>query len=936
MDAKLMLALLFVWLSLRSCDIIIEARCIAKDREALLAFKGGLTDDDDDGHGMLSSWEQQKDCCSWYGVQCSNAGYVIGLKLIVDNNGSLRGDHIHISPALLELDHLSYLELSGIGNTSLIPFPNFIGSMKTLRNLTLYSCGLSGTVPEENLGNLTNLVLLDLSYNSLTFENLSWLSRLPSLSDLVLSGNRIHDANWPQKMLMIHSLKLLRLSNCQLNDGESSSKEFLMNSSSTLSTVDLSFNFLTLATLHWLSNIKTLISIDVSRNQLDGLIPDSLIRNLTSLEKLLLSYNKLEGVVVVVPTSLENHSHSNSSSNLITLDLSWNQLRQPLVELIGNLSCNAMEYLYLEHNQLSGPVPEFSSCRRMRELKLGNNKLERLPRSFGRLSQLEFLDISNNSLQGNISKSTFMNLGSLIAIDLSFNDALYISPRWNPPTKLQALLVRYVKLDPQFPTWIQVLRSIVTLDISYTGISDQLPSWIWNFSTNLSNLFISHNKIRGTIPNLLQERLAIIDVGWNLFFGSLPQLNYTKVLKLSHNELSGPITPICNARSLRWLDLSYNKFVGEIPNCWDNMSTDLKVLNLGNNNFSGQIPQSLGLLGSLQTLYLNDNGLSGEFPLALKNCKYLQLIDVGGNKLAGHIPNWIGANYKEMKYLVFRQNGFDGEIPRQVCYLTQIRVLDLSMNNLSGQVPRCLDNITSLVQMTTADDIFTNGIPSPVFVLGSWEGRGYRDYPYILSRSGDRGYSDYPYVSVQWKTNESKYQKTLWLLKLLDLSSNKLNGSIPRELFRLKELVSLNLSRNNLEGKIAQEIGEMAKLESLDVSRNQLGGEMPSRLGQLNFLQVMDVSYNRLTGRIPWSTQLQSFDESVYGGNAGLCGRPLAVVCPMGDGDADGFIMSSSSSSSSFTQDWLISIAVGFIVGFWGLILLKTYIHPSSSRGRLD
>jgi len=51
-----------------------------------------------------------------------------------------------------------------------------------------------------------------------------------------------------------------------------------------------------------------------------------------------------------------------------------------------------------------------------------------------------------------------------------------------------------------------------------------------------------------------------------------------------------------------------------------------------------------------------------------------------------------------------------------------------------------------------------------------------------------------------WKGREREYQSILALVKSIDLSSNKLVGTIPREILKLDGLISLNLSRNLLTG----------------------------------------------------------------------------------------------------------------------------------------
>ena len=83
-------------------------------------------------------------------------------------------------------------------------------------------------------------------------------------------------------------------------------------------------------------------------------------------------------------------------------------------------------------------------------------------------------------------------------------------------------------------------------------------------------------------------------------------------------------------------------------------------------------------------------------------------------------------------------------------------------------------------------------------------------------------------VRLMLKRREYKYDKILGLLKIIDLSSNKLMGKLPDEISSLLQLVGLNVSRNNIVGEIPQTIGQMKQLQSLDLSRNQFSGKIPS------------------------------------------------------------------------------------------------------------
>ncbi|XP_024017202.1 receptor-like protein EIX1 [Morus notabilis] len=59
-----------------------QIRCIEVERQALLKIKQDLHEIKE---GFLSSWgneEEKRDCCEWYGVQCSNnSDHVIALDL---------------------------------------------------------------------------------------------------------------------------------------------------------------------------------------------------------------------------------------------------------------------------------------------------------------------------------------------------------------------------------------------------------------------------------------------------------------------------------------------------------------------------------------------------------------------------------------------------------------------------------------------------------------------------------------------------------------------------------------------------------------------------------------------------------------------------------------------------------------------------------------
>lgn len=88
--------------------------------------------------------------------------------------------------------------------------------------------------------------------------------------------------------------------------------------------------------------------------------------------------------------------------------------------------------------------------------------------------------------------------------------------------------------------------------------------------------------------------------------------------------------------------------------------------------------------------------------------------------------------------------------------------------------------------------------------------------------------------------------------RLLGLTSNNLQGSIPPELgLPSDSLDSLNLGENKLTGTVPRELKHLALLTSVQVTDNLLSGTMLTELGLLNKISFLDMADNQFSGTIP-------------------------------------------------------------------------------------
>ncbi|KAL4615925.1 hypothetical protein ACB092_07G162100 [Castanea dentata] len=255
------------------------------EQEALLKFKEGFKSASE----SFSSWTAGEDCCNWRGVGCDNAtGHVTILDLHGRDPYNTLQAH-EVSPSLLDLPYLSYLDLS-LNDFQHIPIPELIGSLQYIKYLNLTNANFRGTIP-SSLGNLSHLESLDLSGNgfSLRAENLSWVY---GLSSLKLQGMI------PDVFRNLASLSSLDLSKNGLKGPIPltfglSQEQGNLNRSSSLRELYLSSNGLNGSLARSLAQFSQLVVLDVAMNCMEGSIKEAHLLKFSSLRVLDLSSDSL-------------------------------------------------------------------------------------------------------------------------------------------------------------------------------------------------------------------------------------------------------------------------------------------------------------------------------------------------------------------------------------------------------------------------------------------------------------------------------------------------------------------------------------------------------------------------------------------------------------------------------------------------------------------
>ena len=693
--------------------------CPEYQKQALLQFKSSIlaispsfnSSDDSD---LLQSWNSSSSCCGWGEVECRGIPRVVialyltnlfirlspqpqvestilaplfhirSLKNLYISDNNIQGEIPGVGFA--NLSYLALLDMSGNNFKGSIPPQLF--RLPYLRELHLGGNSLTGKLLHDDeetekyvlsstsnlkvlslFGNkfsdgmllsifcLKGLEFLDLSHNDLSMEIPTEIGNyLPNISTLALSNNRL-TGGIPSSMRRLSKLEMLFLHN-NLLTGEIPTWLFDFKGLTALFvggnrliwnnsvTVEIAPNP-SLRRLHlkscglvgeipkWISNQTGLLFLDLSKNNLRGELPEWFVE--MRFEGLILSDNEFTG-------SLSPRLFSKSSR--VVLALSRNNFSGELPENIGFPTF--LWVLSLKENNFSGPIPQ----------------------SLVQCVALQLLDLSRNRFSGHFP--VFNPDRGLAYIDFSFNDFSGEVPT-TFPVQTRFLALGGNKLSGGLPFNLTNLSHLERLELQDNNLTGELPNFLSRIST-LQVLNLRNNSFQGSIPQSIfnLRSLRILDVSDNNLTGEIPEESYNLVGMIETPNLPSSIIQINYLAYTKWfrqeeqVRLDYRDLVVNWKKSKQGISTDklniYTLLDLSNNQLSGQIPTSLGALKALKLLNISSNKLYGKIPISFGDLEDIESLDLSHNKLSGSIPPTLTK-------------------------LQQLTILDVSNNELVGPIP---------------------------------------------------------------------------------------------------------------------------------------------------------------------------------------------------------------------------------------------------------
>ena len=87
-------------------------------------------------------------------------------------------------------------------------------------------------------------------------------------------------------------------------------------------------------------------------------------------------------------------------------------------------------------------------------------------------------------------------------------------------------------------------------------------------------------------------------------------------------------------------------------------------------------------------------------------------------------------------------------------------------------------------------------------------------------------------------------------VRMLNLSSNNLDGTIPPYIAGLSALEEIHLTDNKIAGTMPVELSLLGQMRAVVLDRNDLSGSIPCELGLLSGMHALVLKHNSISGTL--------------------------------------------------------------------------------------
>ncbi|RXI01458.1 hypothetical protein DVH24_014807 [Malus domestica] len=408
---------------------------------------------------------------------------------------------------------------------------------------------------------------------------------------------------------------------------------------------------------------------------------------------------------------------------------------------------------------------------------------------------------------------------------------------------------------------------------------------------------ICHNVTTGVYSQCLKDQqLSLLHLEENLTFDDDgdDSIGYSPTVVLGSVLLAVPtgmllvLTLAANTSRvalihLQSLNLVDNSFVegSRIPSAIGKL-TNLRYLNLSNNDYFGKIPFEISRLTRLEVLDISQSYNNGgrkplespKFSMLFQNLTELTELHLDGVDVSAEETHWcqaITSLLPNLKVLSLSNTNLSGPIDQSLAKLhslsmiqlgeffsnfSNLTVLNLDRNNISAPVPGFFANFSKLTTLSLAGcglrgtflkQIFQVPTLQTIDLSCNMELHGsLPEFP----KNGSLRSLILSQTSFSGLLHDSICN--LNMMSTLDLSKSNFTGSIPKSIGNLTKLVDLDVSSNMFNGPISSIDWEnLINLVHLHLDSNQLVGSIPSSLFSLPLLPDLVLSHNNFSGQLP-------------------------------------------------------------------------------------